>query len=135
YIDVLEHIEDDRGEVARAAAHLVPGGRLVVLSPAHAWLYSDFDAAIGHFRRYDGKSLRALTPPSLKVKSLRYLDSAGLAASGANRFLLRQSMPGRAQIAFWDKCLVPMSRVTDALSAGRLGKSVVAVWERAADHD
>src|SRR5689334_9482331 len=26
YIDVLEHIEDDRGELARASAHLAPGG-------------------------------------------------------------------------------------------------------------
>ena len=40
YIDVLEHIEDDRAELARAARHLAPGGHLVVLSPAHPWLFS-----------------------------------------------------------------------------------------------
>ena len=31
YIDVLEHIEDDRDELARAAARLAPGGHLIVL--------------------------------------------------------------------------------------------------------
>ena len=35
YIDVLEHILDDRAEVTRAARHLAPGGHLVVLAPAH----------------------------------------------------------------------------------------------------
>src|ERR1041385_2459653 len=38
YIDVLEHIPDDRGEVRRAAGHLKPGGHLIILSPAHNWL-------------------------------------------------------------------------------------------------
>ena len=38
YVDVLEHIEHDRGEVAAAAALLRPGGRIVVLSPAWPFL-------------------------------------------------------------------------------------------------
>ena len=35
YIDVLEHIADDRAELAAAAERLVPGGNLLVLSPAY----------------------------------------------------------------------------------------------------
>src|SRR5262244_234117 len=35
YIDVLEHIDQDREELDRAASHLRSGGRLIVLSPAH----------------------------------------------------------------------------------------------------
>src|SRR3954469_17788223 len=33
YIDVLEHIKDDRQELERVAAHLLPGGHLIVLAP------------------------------------------------------------------------------------------------------
>ena len=62
YIDVLEHIEDDRAELARAAALLASRGRLVVLSPAHNYLFSEFDRAIGHFRRYNRKLLRLISP-------------------------------------------------------------------------
>ncbi|MFC6773530.1 class I SAM-dependent methyltransferase [Methylobacterium gregans] len=40
YIDVLEHIREDREELARATAALAPGGALVVLAPAHPRLYS-----------------------------------------------------------------------------------------------
>ena len=62
------------------------------------------------------------------------LDSLGLLASLGNRMLLRASLPSRAQIRFWDGLLVPVSRLLDPLSLGRLGKSIVAVWERDAEH-
>jgi len=132
YIDVLEHIEGDRAELARAAALLAPEGRIVVLSPAHAFLYSPFDAAIGHVRRYDRRSLRAAVPPGLCVERLEYLDSVGMLASLANRLLLRASMPTAAQIRLWDRGMVPVSRWLDPLTGHLLGKSIVAVLRREA---
>lgn len=130
YIDVLEHIADDREELRQASAHLSPGGHLAVLSPAHAWLYSPFDKAIGHHRRYCAKTLAALAPPGTRRERIFYLDSAGLLASAANRLLLKQSLPGLKQILFWDRFLVPCSRVLDWGLRYRLGKSVVAVWKK-----
>ena len=131
YIDVLEHIEDDGGELAAAARLLAPGGRLVVLAPAWQWLFSPFDAAIGHFRRYDRSGLCGLTPPGLSVASAFYLDSAGMLASLANRFWLRSSMPTARQIRVWDRLLVPVSRVFDPLVASIFGKTVVVTWYKA----
>jgi SAM-dependent methyltransferase len=130
YIDVLEHIEDDRGELARAAAHLKPGGHIIVLSPAHQFLYAPFDRAIGHFRRYSRSSLRAAAPVSLHETKLVYLDSVGLLASAANRLLLSQSMPTESQILAWDRFMVPISRLLDPVFMGRAGKSILGVWQR-----
>jgi 2-polyprenyl-3-methyl-5-hydroxy-6-metoxy-1,4-benzoquinol methylase len=130
YVDVLEHIEDDRAELTRAAGHLRPGGYLAVLAPAHQWLFSPFDKAIGHFRRYDRKSLRSAGPAHLRLETLKYLDSVGLAASAANRVLLRQSMPSLAQVTFWDRTMVPVSRLLDPLTGYAAGKSILAVWRR-----
>ncbi len=130
YIDVLEHIADDRAELARAARHLAPGGRLVVLSPAYPFLYSPFDRAIGHYRRYTRASLGALTPPGCRQTRLFYLDSVGLLTSLANRLFLRQSLPTQAQILFWDRRLVPLSRRLDPLLGFRAGRSVIGIWER-----
>jgi SAM-dependent methyltransferase len=130
YIDVLEHIEDDRGELRVAATRLRPGGRIVVLAPAHQSLYSPFDAAIGHYRRYDRRSLGALRPDDLQAESLYYLDSAGLLASAANRLLLRAALPTPAQIRLWDRRLVPLSRILDPLIGRRAGKTVIAVFRR-----
>jgi SAM-dependent methyltransferase len=130
YIDVLEHIEHDEWELRAAAARLAPGGLLVVLSPAHTWLFTDFDRAIGHCRRYSKASLARLTPPGTTLRRLFYLDAAGLLASAANRVLLKQSMPTPAQIRFWDGVLVPCSRIVDAITFHTIGKSVVGVWAR-----
>lgn len=130
YIDVLEHIAEDRAELEQAARHLAPGGRLVALSPAYPFLYSPFDKAIGHHRRYTRASLAALTPPGCRQSKLLYLDSVGLLTSLANRLFLRQSLPTQAQILFWDRHLVPLSRRLDPLIGFRAGRSVISIWER-----
>lgn len=130
YIDVLEHIRNDREELEAAAVRLRPNGRLIVLSPAHEWLFTPFDAAIGHFRRYNRGTLRGLSPATLRLDQMWYLDSAGLALSTANRLLLRQTMPTKAQLRFWDQCIVPVSRVLDRCLLGTVGKSIVGVWRR-----
>lgn len=130
YLDVLEHIGDDRGELARAARFLRPGGRIVVLAPAHQRLFTEFDRAIGHFRRYDRASLAAIGPEDLAREALHYLDSVGLCASLANRVFLHQSAPSLGQVRAWDRWMVPVSRVLDPLLLRRAGKSIVAVWRR-----
>ncbi|MEZ0395821.1 MAG: class I SAM-dependent methyltransferase [Anaerolineales bacterium] len=129
YIDVLEHIEDDRAELERAAARLLPGGHLIVLAPACPALYSPFDRAIGHYRRYTRAALQALTPPQTRLIVLRHLDSLGFFLSLANRSLLRQSMPSRRQILFWDRLLTPLTRLSDWLVRYTFGRSLLAVWE------
>lgn len=130
YIDVLEHIRDDRGEIDRAARRLKPKGHLLVLAPAHPALYSPFDRGIGHYRRYTRKSLSLLAPPQLEPVWLGYLDSIGLLASVGNRLILRSRMPTPLQIAIWDRLLIPLSRVIDPLLAYRVGKSVLVVWRK-----
>jgi len=128
YIDVLEHIADDAAELNYAAGHLAPDGNLVVLAPAHQFLFSEFDAAIGHHRRYNAMSLTAVTPRRCRLRTCFMLDSVGFFASLANRCMLAARMPSTRQIAFWDKVLVPVSRVLDNVTGHKFGKSIVAVW-------
>jgi SAM-dependent methyltransferase len=130
YIDVLEHILADRQEMAEAARLLRPQGRLIVLSPAHQYLFSEFDASIGHYRRYDKQSLSACKPPGCRLESLFYLDCAGMLASLANRLVLRQSSPTLQQIKTWDSYIVPVSKRLDPFLGYRLGKTIIAVWQR-----
>ena len=51
-----------------------------------------------------------------------------MALSLANRMLLRASMPTGSQILFWDRIVVPLSRLIDSVLARSVGKSVVAIW-------
>lgn len=130
YIDVLEHIEDDSAELARASARLKPGGRVVVLSPAWPHLYSEFDRSIGHFRRYTKSSLAGIEVQGIRHERSFYLDSAGYFASLANRILLRQSLPTPGQIKFWDRFIIPASRHLDAVLCRSVGRTVICVWQR-----
>lgn len=130
YIDVLEHVADDQAEVQRARESLRAGGHLIVLAPAHQWLFTPFDTAIGHFRRYTRETLAAVAAPGLHQIELRYLDSVGLLASLANRVVLRSAYPTKQQILVWDRLMVPVSRVLDPLLRYGVGKSVLGVWRR-----
>ena len=130
YVDVLEHIADDRGELAAAASLLRAGGRLVVLSPAHPFLFSPFDRAIGHYRRYERASMLACSPPGCPVESLFWLDAVGMLASLGNRLVLHSRHPTPGQIRFWDRYMIPVSRVLDPVLGYRLGRTMCAVWRR-----
>jgi SAM-dependent methyltransferase len=50
--DVLEHIADDQGLLGQVRRAMRSKARLFVTVPAHSWLWSPFDAAVGHYRRY-----------------------------------------------------------------------------------
>jgi len=64
--EVLEHIDDDLGELRRWLTHVKPGGMVLVSVPAHRHRFAAADEGVGHLRRYDLADLVAL------------LDRAGL---------------------------------------------------------
>jgi SAM-dependent methyltransferase len=56
--DVLEHIEDDERVLRSVRKMLAPGGALCITVPAHMSLWSYFDEAARHARRYMYDELR-----------------------------------------------------------------------------
>jgi len=56
-LDVLEHIPNDRQAAAEMLRILRPGGTIIVTVPAMMCLWSDWDVALHHHRRYSKKSL------------------------------------------------------------------------------
>jgi len=74
--DVLEHIEDDVSALRDIHTMLARDGRLFITVPAHNWLFSSRDSALGHFRRYSMSSLkRSLASSGFEVVEARYLFS------------------------------------------------------------
>ena len=59
-LDVIEHIRDDTSFLVAASRHLRPGGLLFVNVPASTLLFSEYDKAAGHVRRYTRGSLARL---------------------------------------------------------------------------
>lgn len=59
-LDVIEHIEDDRGFLADLTAKLASGTTIIVTVPASMRYWSRWDVDLGHFRRYEPETLRTL---------------------------------------------------------------------------
>jgi hypothetical protein len=129
-MDVLEHIHDDREQIQAAAQLVRQGGHIIILSPAHQWLFSEFDKSIGHLRRYNKQLLRSLMPSGWTQIKLAYLDCVGVLLSLGNALAVRQAMPSPWQITIWDRFCIPLSRILDSVSREKCGKSILAIWRK-----
>lgn len=59
-LDVVEHLEDDLAAVREFLRVLKPGGVMVLTAPAFPALWSGWDVALQHRRRYRRRGIRAL---------------------------------------------------------------------------
>jgi|TARA_X000001036_G_scaffold149138_1_gene141735 SAM-dependent methyltransferase len=130
YLHVLEHIEEDRKELESAYEKLKKGGRLIIMVPKHQKLYSNFDKAIGHFRRYEldffEKNLI-----NLERKLLISLDSVGYILYFLNKiFFKNETFPSYFKIFIWDKIFTPFTILLDFFTNYRFGKCIVAVYKK-----
>jgi len=81
FLNVLEHIEDDRA-VLRSLMETVPAGcRVIILVPYNMSLYSDFDRELGHFRRYGENELEGkMRDAGFEVDTQFYFNKFGVIA-------------------------------------------------------
>jgi SAM-dependent methyltransferase len=97
-LDVLEHTDDD-GLVLREMIRLVrPGGLIVITVPALRALWSDWDVALHHRRRYHRPDLvQVCGQPGVEMLRCTYFNTAALPAVFAVRAWrkLRPPTPGR----------------------------------------
>jgi SAM-dependent methyltransferase len=75
--DVLEHLPDDIEALRNLHAMLAPGGALLLTVPAHPSLWSYFDEASHHRRRYRPAELRSkLTRTGYEVEYLTQFNAS-----------------------------------------------------------
>ena len=113
FLNVLEHIEDDRA-VLRALFETVPENcRVVVLVPFNPKLYSEFDRALGHFRRYDtGELEEKFREAGFSVEHQFFFNKAGVPAWYVANTLGRQGVLKPWQLRIYN-ALTPLFRVLD----------------------
>lgn len=132
-INVLEHVRDDVEIVSEVRLLLSRDAPFFVWVPAFESLYSDFDHALGHYRRYSRKSLiRTLMLGGMTVHRAEYRDSLGWLAAAGWKIVPRRSrhqLPSRS-IALYDRWIFPASRALDRLASRGFGKNVIAVATR-----
>lgn len=97
-LDVMEHIEDDRAFAASVVTAMPLGSVLVLTVPALPWLWSPWDVALGHHRRYTRASLRAVfSGLPLQTTEVSYLFPELLLPASVRR--LQAGVAGRGEAA------------------------------------
>jgi len=113
--NVLEHIDDDTQTLRHVREVLLPSGVLLLLVPAHPFLYGAVDRSVHHRRRYRREPLRRLLDQAgLTARELRFVNPMGAAGwLVSSRILNRPQIPG-VSLAIYDR-LVPGFRPLDRL--------------------
>ncbi len=139
-LDVLEHIEDDRAFLGDLVAKMEPGATLILTVPALQRLWSPWDVALGHFRRYDKASIvRVFAGLPVELREVSYLFPEMLPAAVARR-RLRPAGAGAqaAQSAEFPDLSPTVNRLLYAVGSATLrlrrlwptGTSVLAIADR-----
>ncbi len=133
-LNVLEHIEDDEDALQRFRRQLRPDGRLLLLVPAHRFLFGGYDRAAGHLRRYDRATLRALLHRAgFEIEELRHVNPVGGLGWLARVRLRRGDEWPAGSFRTFDR-LVPVLRHLDRLRLP-FGLSLWAVARRSSSVD
>jgi|ERR1017187_1602356 SAM-dependent methyltransferase len=109
-INVLEHIEDDAGELAAYRRLLRPArGALCLFVPARPEIYAPIDRAFGHFRRYTRPELRnRLENAGFRLLRIRYYNLAGYFLWWLNFRCLKKRSFDAAAVRLFDRAIFPV---------------------------
>ncbi|MDK3157441.1 class I SAM-dependent methyltransferase [Kamptonema cortianum] len=125
--DVLEHIENDVELLHLLGHYLSERGKIIIKVPALNCLYSPMDKAIGHYRRYNRKTLkRTFKQAGLNVSKIWYFNLVGVLGWWMNGKLLKKVTPPSEQVSIFNT-LVPILSFLERLFSPPLGLSLFAV--------
>ncbi|MDC0903388.1 methyltransferase domain-containing protein [Pelagibacteraceae bacterium] len=131
YLNVLEHVKNDKNEIKIAFQKLKKNGHLIILVPAHNELYSKFDKAVGHFKRYDKNFFDNLNLKNSEIKKFIFLDSMGYLLYFLNKFFFKDEVyPSKFKILIWDKIFTPMTFFLDKLFLNKFGKNILYIVKK-----
>jgi 2-polyprenyl-3-methyl-5-hydroxy-6-metoxy-1,4-benzoquinol methylase len=126
-LNVVEHIKDHETAIANCKQLLRPGGQLVVLVPAYAWLYNVMDEELGHFRRYQEKELVALLEgEGFEVTHTQFFNMAAIFGWWLTGSLFRIRLLKRGPVRLFNR-FAWLARLVDQGVGKRVGLSAIAV--------
>ena len=131
--NVIEHIENDDRAIGNLLSALRSGGYLFIFVPAFPFLYNDMDRMAGHYRRYTKGMMRKAVGKSGQIVALEYFNPVGGLGWWVNKFIKHNDLDSKginSQVVFFDKYMVPLSRIINPLTKGFFGQSLICVIKK-----
>jgi SAM-dependent methyltransferase len=115
--DVIEHIDDPVNFMSSALYHLKPGGYVFINVPALQSLYSRFDVAVGHCRRYSKATLETeLAKAGIRKVDDRYWGLTMLPLLALRKLWLSlRGEGGATEMTVVQRGLVPPGKLANAV--------------------
>jgi SAM-dependent methyltransferase len=131
YVNVLEHISDDEGELALMHRTLDSQGRILIFVPALRWLYGRFDEQVGHVRRYTKAELEdKCRRAGFKIIKSGYFDLIGVVPWYIKYRVLKSASMESWAVRLYDKYLVHLAKAIESAVTPPVGKNIVLVAEK-----
>jgi SAM-dependent methyltransferase len=126
-LNLLEHIEDDLKAVRNMVRLMPEGGTLVIIVPAHNWLYGPMDSSIGHFRRYTKSIMhKVITLAGAEVSHQSYRNMFGALGWWFAGRVLRRKNPPAVQLSLFNR-LVPLFAFVERIVRPPFGLSLITI--------
>lgn len=128
--NVFEHIPDDRAALHAIRPWLRPRARIIIQVPAGMWAFGKIDEALGHYRRYDKKSVKALFKeiPG-RFLELRYYNTLGILGWWVNAKLRKSVTQSNSQIWLFDRIILPPQCLVEGIIRPPFGQTIFCVYE------
>lgn len=129
-LNVLEHIKDDSRALENIFNLMKVGGKLILLVPAHPFLYGAIDSAVGHYRRYEKDKLLALMEKHnfkvIKSKKMNFLGGVGWWVTGR---LLGKKYVEKSKVGIFN-LLAPFFLFFESILEPPLGTSILVIAKK-----
>jgi len=130
-LNVLEHVKEDLACLRILSNVIVPGGRIIIIVPAFAAIYSKLDKEYGHYRRYSKKIFKKYADElGMELKINSYFNIIGWFGWFIAAKIGRTAKINRKMMGLFDKLTPLLNAIEKVFPAMPFGLSLLGVFEK-----
>lgn len=135
FSNVLEHIKNDYSALKYCSDYMKNhNSKLILLVPAHKFIYGSLDREVGHYRRYNKKMIVDIAiKTGFNIKDMYYFNFVGAIGWFINFKILKRigsNHDNDAQVNFFDRFLVQPVKFIESFIRPPFGISLIAILEK-----
>jgi len=130
-VNVLEHAENDAEMLRLIHEVLLPGGRVLIFTPALPVLYGTMDKEFKHYRRYTKRGLQSkMEHAGLRLLEIRHLNLPGVALWFLLGKVLRRKTLWPGGVKLYDRLVIPWLCRLERRWVPPLGQNLLAIGQK-----